>query len=159
MTKPICPNPEDCCRELSRVWEALGIDSYTGKSASEHVRRLSTALEDIASADETSTLEGAVAIAVAALGVDTEGRDEGQQQQLPCKGCGSKGFSPSVLGPDRCTFCDGTEAGLCPHCGEPRHPGRQCMQSICGCGRPYFRCDTITDECESCYELRREVGL
>lgn len=28
-----------------------------------------------------------------------------------CKTCGSVGFVASVLGPDRCTFCDGTEGG------------------------------------------------
>jgi hypothetical protein len=28
---------------------------------------------------------------------------------------------------------------------------------ICNCGRPYDRTQTITDECESCYELR--LGL
>lgn len=31
-----------------------------------------------------------------------------------CPGCKSKGFAPSVLGPDRCTFCDGTEGGNPP---------------------------------------------
>lgn len=43
-----------------------------------------------------------------------------------CAGCGSKGFAPSILGPDRCTFCDGTEGGnppgledFFPHSAEP----------------------------------------
>lgn len=41
----------------------------------------------------------------------TEGKvDLGQ----PCKGCGSKGFDSSILGPDRCSFCDGTEGGVGP---------------------------------------------
>lgn len=31
----------------------------------------------------------------------------------PCPTCGAKGFDKSRLGPDRCTFCDGTEGG-CP---------------------------------------------
>ena len=25
---PVCANPEECCRELSRVWEALGVTYY-----------------------------------------------------------------------------------------------------------------------------------
>lgn len=33
---------------------------------------------------------------------------------VPCKTCGGKGFPASVLGPDRCTFCDGTEGGNPP---------------------------------------------
>ena len=35
-----------------------------------------------------------------------------KRASLPCS---SSGFEPSVLGPDRCTFCDGTEGGLDPH--------------------------------------------
>lgn len=31
-----------------------------------------------------------------------------------CPTCKSKGFNLSVLGPDRCTFCDGTEGGNSP---------------------------------------------
>lgn len=31
-----------------------------------------------------------------------------------CPGCGASGFGPSVLGPDRCQFCDGTESGNPP---------------------------------------------
>lgn len=31
-----------------------------------------------------------------------------------CPTCGSKGFPPSSLGFDRCTFCDGTEGGQGP---------------------------------------------
>lgn len=34
--------------------------------------------------------------------------------EKPCPGCGSSGFSPSVLGEGRCTFCDGTEGGNPP---------------------------------------------
>jgi len=40
LDRPVCPDPEGCCRELSRVWDALGITSFTGSSASEHVRAL-----------------------------------------------------------------------------------------------------------------------
>lgn len=36
----ICPHPEQCCLELSRVWRALGIAEYNGKSASENVAAL-----------------------------------------------------------------------------------------------------------------------
>lgn len=36
----ICPNPADCCRELTRVWSAIGIECYNGKSASENVKEL-----------------------------------------------------------------------------------------------------------------------
>ena len=32
----------------------------------------------------------------------------------PCPTCGAKGFDKSRLGPDRCTFCDGTEGGNPP---------------------------------------------
>lgn len=32
----------------------------------------------------------------------------------PCKDCGSKGFDSSILGPDRCSFCDGTKGGVGP---------------------------------------------
>ena len=28
---------------------------------------------------------------------------------------------------------------------------------VCGCGRPYYRTETVTDECASCYELRLGV--
>ena len=35
-----CANPEDCCRELSRVWIALGVTGPNGKSASENVAAL-----------------------------------------------------------------------------------------------------------------------
>ena len=31
-----------------------------------------------------------------------------------CPTCGSTGFEVSILGPDRCTFCDGTEGGSPP---------------------------------------------
>ena len=31
-----------------------------------------------------------------------------------CPTCKSIGFEPSILGPDRCTFCDGTEGGNPP---------------------------------------------
>jgi len=31
-----------------------------------------------------------------------------------CPTCKSKGFDLSILGPDRCTFCDGTEGGNPP---------------------------------------------
>lgn len=31
-----------------------------------------------------------------------------------CPTCKSEGFLPSVLGPDRCSFCDGTEGGNPP---------------------------------------------
>lgn len=42
----VCSNPEDCCRELSRVWKALGVTTYVpGQgSASEQVDRLRAAL-------------------------------------------------------------------------------------------------------------------
>lgn len=30
-----------------------------------------------------------------------------------CFGCGSSGFEESHVGPDMCTFCDGTEGGAC----------------------------------------------
>lgn len=31
-----------------------------------------------------------------------------------CTTCGSKGFEPSVIAKDHCTFCDGTEGGNPP---------------------------------------------
>jgi hypothetical protein len=40
----VCANPEDCCRELTRVWEALGNPVYDGRSASEHVAALRAGL-------------------------------------------------------------------------------------------------------------------
>lgn len=33
---------------------------------------------------------------------------------IKCSGCGSEGFAQSVLGPGRCTFCDGTVGGHPP---------------------------------------------
>jgi hypothetical protein len=33
------------------------------------------------------------------------------------------------------------------------------QQVICTCGRPFYRSETVTDECPSCYELRLEHGL
>jgi len=44
LDRPVCADPVPCCRELSRVWTALGITGYTGKSASEEVRSL---VEDV----------------------------------------------------------------------------------------------------------------
>lgn len=44
----------------------------------------------------------------------------------PCPTCNSIGFDESKLGSDRCTFCDGTEGGLCPFCTEPIHEGEEC---------------------------------
>lgn len=35
-----------------------------------------------------------------------------------CKGCGAVGFGKSILGSNRCTFCDGTEGGNPPIQGE-----------------------------------------
>lgn len=40
LPRPICAHPENCCRELSRVWAALGVTTYNGKSASENVMAL-----------------------------------------------------------------------------------------------------------------------
>jgi hypothetical protein len=37
---------------------------------------------------------------------------------LVCETCGGIGFDESVLGPERCTFCDGTEGGNPPTEGE-----------------------------------------
>jgi hypothetical protein len=45
--RPICTNPEECCKELSRVWAALGITTYTGKSASEHIASLVREIETL----------------------------------------------------------------------------------------------------------------
>ncbi len=51
-------------------------------------------------------------------------REKGAAQPQPvdtrhvCPTCKSKGFTISVLGPDRCTFCDGTEGGLDPRTTE-----------------------------------------
>ena len=39
-------NTEDCCRELTRVWDALGITYYTGKSASQEVSILKNQLAE-----------------------------------------------------------------------------------------------------------------
>ena len=33
---------------------------------------------------------------------------------MKCVGCNSEGFEASAIGPDRCTFCDGTEGGHPP---------------------------------------------
>lgn len=43
--KSVCSNPADCCRELSRVWEALGSPTYDGRSCHEHVAALKAARE------------------------------------------------------------------------------------------------------------------
>jgi cell division protein FtsB len=59
----ICPNPEDCCRELTRVWTALNVGGYNGKSASENVAQLQadlaalTAERDALKADVNSLIE------------------------------------------------------------------------------------------------------
>lgn len=37
----------------------------------------------------------------------------GEEIELPCPVCGSRGFEPSKL-PGQCTFCDGTEGGNPP---------------------------------------------
>jgi hypothetical protein len=36
----VCVDTNGCCRELTRVWSALGITGYNGKSASENVTAL-----------------------------------------------------------------------------------------------------------------------
>lgn len=41
----VCSDPKQCCQELTRVWKALGITSFTGKSASEHVTALRRELD------------------------------------------------------------------------------------------------------------------
>lgn len=65
----VCPNPEDCCRELSRVWEALGIKGRNGYSASENVAR------EKARADR-------LAAEVEQLTADLESNDEETQQRI-----------------------------------------------------------------------------
>jgi hypothetical protein len=60
---------------------------------------------------------------------------------LKCPTCNSKGFKVSILGPDRCTFCDGTEGGNPPE--KPLHvrvaealgcePIRKEGHLLCGC--------------------------
>ena len=45
MSEHVCPTPEECCRELSRVWQALG-GTYNGQSASERVEALRAALAE-----------------------------------------------------------------------------------------------------------------
>lgn len=35
-----------------------------------------------------------------------------------CPTCRAVGFDPSILGPDRCSFCDGTEGGHPPEVGK-----------------------------------------
>lgn len=44
MAEQTCMYPEECCRELSRVWTALAIENYNGKSASENVAALTASL-------------------------------------------------------------------------------------------------------------------
>lgn len=45
---PICKNPEECCMELSRVWEALEVaGEYNGRSASENVANLVKIVKDL----------------------------------------------------------------------------------------------------------------
>ena len=39
----------------------------------------------------------------------------------PCPTCPAKGFDPSILGPDRCAFCDGSVGGHPPTLAE-MHP-------------------------------------
>jgi hypothetical protein len=46
--------------------------------------------------------------------LELEGILEPATQPRTCPTCGSKGFDVSVLGPDRCSFCDGTEGGNPP---------------------------------------------
>lgn len=41
-------------------------------------------------------------------------KDHIKAKHAPCKTCKSVGFDKSVLGDDRCTFCDGTEGGNPP---------------------------------------------
>lgn len=51
----------------------------------------------------------------------------------------------------------------CTKCGPWDEVCEYCMkteieeQMICYCGRSFYRSDTVTDECESCYELRLEM--
>jgi len=50
------------------------------------------------------------------------------ETNVPCPTCGSVGFEPSVLGADRCSFCDGSEAGLCPYCTKVHDAERPCRE-------------------------------
>lgn len=43
----VCPNPENCCKELTRVWAALGVKTYVPGmgSCSEQVAALKAEVE------------------------------------------------------------------------------------------------------------------
>jgi hypothetical protein len=51
----------------------------------------------------------------------------------------------------------------CVNCNEEAYmrdaEEREANFQICGCGRRFDRRDTVTDECESCYELRLGAHL
>jgi len=42
------------------------------------------------------------------------GYSQVQQSEHECPSCKAKGFAQSILGPNRCTFCDGAEGGNPP---------------------------------------------
>ena len=55
----VCADPKQCCRELSRIWDALGITTPQNQPASEMVAALKAELADLAGRHELLTLEGA----------------------------------------------------------------------------------------------------
>ena len=66
-----------------------------------------------------------------------------------CQTCKSKGFESSVLGTDRCSFCDGTEGGVIV-----RDYGiRSVPCELCGIPTPMLG----TKRCDRCYELESRI--
>jgi hypothetical protein len=95
-----CVDPRECCRELSRVWEALGITSYTGKSASAHVRELRHAVNAGATTVGQGTTESAQSLSSSSTLTVSEIRQRVDQADKSC-----------------CTVCDAKK--LCHVCGTP----------------------------------------
>lgn len=58
-----------------------------------------------------------------------------------CSGCGSEGFPKSILGSNRCTFCDGAEGG---------NPPVDCPQCKGTGGKLYYEPGLLTDWCKTC---------
>lgn len=89
--KSTCPDPRRCCEELTRVWAALGITEYTGKSAREHVSALR-----LRETEATRLLQ--IIVDKSRYSLPTmQGENPKLSQGMSCALCGGKGYDQATL--------------------------------------------------------------
>jgi hypothetical protein len=122
----VCPTPEDCCRELTRVWQALDLRISNGQSASENVAALRARVAAL-EAEKTQiernwreaivlfrkTEEKFVQLEASAY---TRGRESVLAKVRVCFG----GWLATGHGVDTCWFCDAEATAAWEH-GVPIH--------------------------------------